>query len=108
MDASAISTAKQYLRMKYLVTAATATALPVYDLRGLRKLADEIALSAFDAVTLTGQAFEGGSHQGQLTFPRMDYLQAVMDIIAEANPTGTPQAPTRTTFADFSGGQSQV
>lgn len=108
MDASAIETAKQYLRLKYLVTPATSTTGPVYTTPALRALADLVAEGAFEQVTITGQTFEGGSHQGQVVFPRMDYLRAVLELIAEADPAGTPQAPSRTSFADFRRTYAQV
>lgn len=90
-DSAKLLTAQQYLRMKY-----------TGQVPALRALADKIAEGAFEAVTLTGQQFEGGSHQGQLVFPAMLYLQAVLQLIAELDPDNTPVAPCATVFPDFS------
>ena len=84
-DADKIYTAKLYLADKYAGNP-----------NGLRKLADEVATCAFDNVTITGQSFEGASHQGQLGFDKMDYLRAVMEVIAAIDPNYVPPASSAT------------
>lgn len=89
-DAAKLETVKQYLRRKY-----------ASDVPGLKTLADRIAESAVRAVTITGQTFEGGSAQGQITFEKLAYLNAVEQLILELDPDNTPTAPPAVTFADF-------
>lgn len=96
-DAAKLEVAKQYLRRKY-----------ASDLQGLKSLADRIAESAFAAVTITGQTFEGGSAQGTVTFEKLAYLSAVEAIIAEIDPDNTPTAPAAVAFADFSDSQLET
>ncbi len=85
-----IANAKKYLRRKYAA-----------DLTGLRALADTVATEALgDAVTLTGQSFEGASHSGQLVFPRIDYLAAIEDVIRELD-TALVASPAEATRAVF-------
>jgi hypothetical protein len=82
-----IATAKLYLRRKY-----------AENLTGLKQLAAQIADEALgDAVTLTGQSFEGGSHTGQLVFPRIDYLRAIEETIRYLSPTQTFDPASATT-----------
>ena len=59
-DNAKVATAKAYLRRKY-----------TNDLQGLKNLADTVAASAFEHVTITGQSFEGGSAQGQVSFEKL-------------------------------------
>ena len=85
-----IATAKLYLRRKF-----------ANNLTGLKALADKIADEALgDAVTLTGQSFEGGSHTGQLVFPRIDYLRAIEETIAylDTDAAPDPSSATRAVF----------
>jgi hypothetical protein len=89
-DSTRIEIAKQYLRRKY-----------ASDVPGLKTLANRIAESAFAAVTITGQTFEGGSAQGTVTFEKMAYLSAVEQVLAELDPDNTPTAPAAVRFADF-------
>ena len=84
-DADAIYAAKLYLRRVY-----------ADNLTGLKALATTVATEAFDSVTLTGQSFEGGSHTGQLTFPRLAYLRAVEELIIELDPDTVPAAANST------------
>lgn len=89
-SAENISTAKLYLRRKYAT-----------NLTGLKQLAEKIADEALgDAVTLTGQSFEGGSHTGQLVFPRIDYLRAIEETIRFLDTTQTfdPASATSSLF----------
>ena len=79
--ADRISVAKRYLRRKY-----------ANDLEGLKTLAETVAGSAFSTVTITGNAFEGGSANGQITFEPLEYLGAVEDLIAELDPEAPAQA----------------
>jgi hypothetical protein len=85
MDAAAnIQTAKLYLRRTYAANVA-----------GLKTLANTIAADAFEAVTLTGQSFEGSSHTGQLVFARIDYLRACEELILELD-TALPRPVIQT------------
>ncbi|MDP1580720.1 MAG: hypothetical protein Q8M02_10595 [Candidatus Didemnitutus sp.] len=81
-DFNQLGTLKQYLRMKYRA-----------DIVGLKRFADEIFCEATDTITLTGQSFEGGSHTGVINCPRGLLLQAIMETIAELDPTVAPPAP---------------
>ncbi len=89
-SAENIRTAKAYLRRKYSE-----------NVEGLKALADTIAEGAFEAVTLTGNAYEGGSASGQITFAPMEYLAAVEELISELDPTAPQPAPLvmHSTFA---------
>ena len=89
-----IAYAKSYLRRKY-----------DGDLPGLRSLADQIAESSFESVTVTGTAFEGASSQGQLVFHPLEYLGALEELIAEMS-TASAATPSRNimVMADFSSG----
>ena len=84
-DASKLETIKQYLRRKY-----------ASDLAGLKTLADTIAASATESVTLTGQTFEGSSHQGVLVFASIDYLAAIEAVIMEIDPSPVIPPPSNT------------
>jgi hypothetical protein len=88
-DASKIETIKQHLRIEY-GTGATA-------LSALHQLRKQLAAEATEAVTLTGQTFEGGSHTGQLVFPRIMFLQCVIARLLELDPTIDP-GPMSVTF----------
>lgn len=72
-----ILAAKKYLRRKY-----------ANDLPGLKALAESVADGAFDAVTITGNSYEGGSASGQVSFEPLEYLSAVEDIIEEMDDSG--------------------
>ena len=74
-SAEKISTAKSYLRRKYKD-----------DVPGLKALADQVATGAFEAVTITGNAYEGGNAQGAITFEPMEYLAGVEAVIRELDP----------------------
>lgn len=90
MDAleAAYSAYKQYLRRTF------ATNVP-----GLRALADQFAAELADSVTITSQAFEGGSHSGQITMPPSLRLKAVEEIIVELDTAGTAPRPTTQSVA---------
>lgn len=90
-DNARIETCRRYLRMEYAGNAV-----------GLRRLAKSVAEGAFDAVTITGQGFEGGSANGQVTFEKLAYLTAAMDVLGEVDPDNDTVQPVRgalTTFA---------
>lgn len=89
-SAERILTAKKYLRRKYAT-----------DLPGLKALAESVAEGAFEAVTLTGNGYEGGNAQGQITFEPMEYLGAVEDIIAELD-EDAPAPASLVMHSDFS------
>ena len=90
MDALAESTDgyKKYLRRKF------AGNLPALTAR-----ADELAACADEVVTITQQSFEGGSHAGQITMPRLVALNLVEDLIAEMSTTAP--RPCNTAVAYF-------
>lgn len=91
-DAARIETAKRYLRRTYY-----------NNVNGLKELAERIwnQHGAVDAVTITGQTFEGGQAQGQLTFEPLAYLAAVEELIAELDPDNTPPERPNVTVAQF-------
>lgn len=71
--ANHIETAKQYMRRRFTLSK-------------LETLADELWDIATDDVTITSQGFEGGNASGVLTFPKIDLLQAVEELILEKKP----------------------
>ena len=85
-----IVAAKKYLRRKYQ-----------NNVQGLKELADKVATDAFEAVTITGNAYEGGSAQGVLVFSSIEYLGAIEDLIAEFDPE-VPQPDPMIIYSDFS------
>lgn len=91
-DHARIETVKQYLRRTY-----------ASNVDGLKLLAENLVRNggATDAVTITGQSFEGGQAQGQLTFEPLAYLGAIESLILELDPTYTPSAPSRTLHLNF-------
>lgn len=89
-SADRIQAAMRYLRRKYAA-----------DLPGLKSLADQVATGAFDAVTITGNAYEGGNASGLLTFEPLEYLSAVESLIAEIDPDA-PQPAALVMHSDFS------
>lgn len=80
--AERILAAKKYLRRKY-----------AGNLPGLKALAEQVAESAFDAVTITGNSYEGGNAAGQISFEPLEYLSAVEDVIAEMDSSAANVAP---------------
>jgi hypothetical protein len=78
-DAEKIETAKQYLRRTKKA-------------RDLKEIADQVAISAFEEVTITGNSIEGGQASGEITFPKMAYLRAIEELLIELDPS-TPQPP---------------
>lgn len=90
-DNARIEIAKQYLRRKYQ-----------NNLAGLKALASQVAETAFDAVTITGDGFEGGTAQGQITFEPIAYLGAIEGLIIEMDPDNTPLPNPAGSVADFS------
>lgn len=90
-DDAKIYEAKRYLRDKY-----------ASDVPGLRALREDVANAAFEAVTITGQSYEGMNTQGSMTFEPMALFKAIQDVIAELDPTNTPDDPPTVTHADFS------
>jgi hypothetical protein len=91
-DTAKIETAKDMFRLDYSQNAP-----------GLRALIDKIKNNgALEAVTITGDSFEGRSHQGQLTFHPTALLRAALDIYYELSPEGTlPEPPLRGALTDF-------
>jgi len=64
-----VSGIKQWLRYK--------------PLEELQDLSDSIAALACEEVTITGTSAEGGSANGEVAFPRLDYLAVIMDVRKE-------------------------
>lgn len=86
-----LSTARDFLRDKFAT-----------DLTGLRaEIARVGGLAMHTRVTITGQSYEGGSHQGVEAFTAMEYLRALLDIKAELDPN-TAAAPSCIRYADHS------
>jgi len=80
--AAAYSAYKQYLRRTFSA-----------NVPGLRALADQFVAELADTVTITAQAFEGGSHSGQITMPPGLRLKAVEEVIIELDSAGTAPRP---------------
>lgn len=91
-DTARIEIAKRWLRRKY-----------AEDVTGLGKLVDSLAAGAFRTVTITGHQFNGGQANGEITFEKMAYLGAAMDVLAELDPDSETAAPVRGALTDFSG-----
>lgn len=89
-SAERIWAAKSYLRRKYKD-----------NVDGLKTLADQVASSGFDAVTITGNGYEGNNASGQITFEPLEYLSAIEAIIAELDPD-SPQPGPLLMHSDFS------
>lgn len=89
-SADRIQAAMRYLRRKYAA-----------NIPGLKALADQVAVEAFDAVTITGNGYEGGNASGMLTFERLEYLSAVENLICELDPDA-PQPAALVMYSDFS------
>jgi hypothetical protein len=73
----------------------------------LAAISDSIAASACEEVTITGTSAEGGSANGEVAFPRLDYLAVVMDVRREKgdvplNEDGTIVSRQLGTRPDFS------
>lgn len=91
-DTARIEIAKRWLRRKFAA-----------DVLGLGNLVDDIAAGAFRTVTITGHEFNGGQASGEITFEKMAYLGAAMDVLKELDDESEPAAPIRgalTSFAD--------
>lgn len=74
----------------------------------LAALADCIFTAAVEEVTITGSSADGGSANGEVTFPKWLYLQAVMDVRAEkgdlpTNENGQVIGRSLGSMPDFSG-----
>ena len=92
-DHAKISGVKSYLRYK--------------SLEELQVLSDSIFSSATEEVTITGTASDGGSANGEVTFPKWVYLEVVMDVRKEkgdypANSDGTITSRQLGTRPDYS------
>lgn len=90
MNIDRISVAKKYLSRKY-------------SLAELKDLADTVATSAFEAVTITGAGFEAGSSSGQITFEKMEYLAALEELIESLDTDLTPPTRSMVVHTDRSG-----
>jgi hypothetical protein len=93
VDHQRVSGIKSYLRYK--------------SLEELQVLSDAIFLSATEEVTITGTASDGGSANGEVTFPKWLYLEIVMDVRKEkgdypANSDGTITSRQLGTRPDYS------
>lgn len=93
-DHQKVSGIKAYLRYKTLAE--------------LQALADAIFASATEEVTITGTSADGGSANGEVTFPKWLYLDAVMGVRAEKGDAPTDEngqviARPLGTFPDLSG-----
>jgi hypothetical protein len=55
------------------------------DVEVLFQKGKDLAQSAVEEVTITGTAADGGSANGEVTFPKWLYLQAISEILKEKN-----------------------
>lgn len=76
LSAAAAEGYKKYLRRKF-----------AGNLPALRALADQCATSVDDQIVIVGQAFEGGSHSGQVILPRAVALNLVESLLIDLDPT---------------------
>lgn len=92
-DSTKLATVQDYLRITYSG-----------DGVGLKALIQNIAQKqgALEAVTITGDSYEGESHHGQLALDPLLYLRAAMDVLKEIAPTLVPDAPVSGALTDFS------
>lgn len=90
-DTARIEIAKRWLRRNYAA-----------DVAGLGKLVDDLSVGAFREVTITGHQFTGGQANGTITFEKMAYLAAALDVLSELDETAEPAAPIRGAITDFS------
>ena len=88
-----LSTARDFLRRKYAA-----------NLTGLRAEIERVGGMAMNTrLNLTGQSFEGGSHNGEVAFTAMEYLRALLDVEADLAPeTVSSAAPSCIRYADHS------
>ena len=68
----------------------------------------DLAHSAVEEVTIVGTSAEGGSANGEVTFPKWLYLKAIAEVLKErgfvpTNSDGTMQFRQLGTRPDFSG-----
>lgn len=89
-SADRILAATKYLRRKY-----------AGKLEDLKILAESVAAGAFDKVTITGNAYEGGSASGEVTFAALEYLSAVEDVIADMDDSVAALAAPMVMHATF-------
>ena len=92
-DHQKVSGIKSYLRFKSLS-----------DLQGL---ADSVFAAATEEVTITGTSADGGSANGEVTFPKWLYLEVIMDVRKEKgdiplNDDGTMTSRQLGTRPDYS------
>jgi hypothetical protein len=76
-------------------------------LQDLIDLADSVFSAATEEVTITGTAADGGSANGEVTFPKWLYLEAIMDVRKEkgdfpTNENGTIVSRQLGTRPDYS------
>jgi len=81
--------------------------LRYYSLADLRDLADQVFASATEEVTITGTSADGGSANGEVTFPKWLYLEVIMDVRREKgdlplNDDGTVTSRQLGTRPDYS------
>lgn len=88
-----LSTARDFLRRKFAA-----------DLTALRGEIDRVGAMAMNTrLNLTGQSFEGGSHNGEVAFTAMEYLRALLDVEAELDPASVGTAASSSIrYADHS------
>lgn len=93
LDHAKVSGIKSYLRYKSIAE--------------LQALANAIFSAATEEVTITGVGADGGSANGEVTFPKWLYLEVVMDVRKElgdypANSDGTIVSRQLGTRPDYS------
>lgn len=88
-----LSTARDFLRRRFAT-----------DLAGLSAEIERVGAMAMNTrLNLTGQSFEGGSHNGEVAFTQMEYLRALIDVESELNPDASgPAGSSPIRYADHS------
>lgn len=81
--------------------------LRFYALQDLKDLADSVFAAATEEVTITGTSADGGSANGEVTFPKWLYLEVIMDVRKEKgdiplNDDGTMTSRQLGTRPDYS------
>lgn len=68
----------------------------------LKAIADSVFTAATEEVTITGTSADGGSANGEITFPKWLYLKVLEELIgANDDTTGTVRGRQLCTFPDF-------
>lgn len=69
----------------------------------LKQISDNLYHQAVEDVTIVGTSADGGSANGEVTFPKWLYIDAVEQCIAILDPTAVVQTRSLGSMPDFSG-----